>query len=334
MVHVGTDELPVGHLHAELRLTVRGHIPGLSAASVQVVVVKDGTETVVHKVFGRRTILQLRHPLILLEFENASEGSRYDFHVFVTGKPYTGVVQFSGLTVHQVAVAANPRFKRAELHVGEKLSLLVALIHERTSDLYRPLLPETGARGTEFAAGPPGERLQIAVAPFSNSEVRNWPPQHYAELIRSVLDRFPCDVTMLGTPDQASDARAIAELVRSPHLIDMVGRTSWADLQTVLRESDLVICNNSGTAHLAAAIGARVLAIYSGSHPPREWGPRGIRSVSLMRPMSCSPCGYERLKDCPYDHECMRSLTPVQVFAEVHDILAETRETESSVSVD
>ena len=72
----------------------------------------------------------------------------------------------------------------------------------------------------------------------------------------------------------------------------------------------------SGVGHLAASVGAPTLAIYSASHQPQEWGPRGPRSQALMAVVPCSPCGYDRLAECPYEHTCMQGLLPESVFAQ------------------
>ncbi len=75
-----------------------------------------------------------------------------------------------------------------------------------------------------------------------------------------------------------------------------------------------MICNNSGVAHLAAAHGARTLAIYSASHRPEEWGPRGPRVRVVMAIVPCSPCGHDTLPECPNEHACMRRITPQAVY--------------------
>ena len=114
----------------------------------------------------------------------------------------------------------------------------------------------------------------------------------------------------------------ITDSVQSPFLINLVGKTSWDELRDLLKITDLLICNNSGTAHLATAVGAKVLAIYSGSHPPREWGPRGMRAQALMYATPCSPCGYETLAQCTAGHACMRLITPDYVLLQAEAALA------------
>ncbi|MFL5267064.1 MAG: glycosyltransferase family 9 protein, partial [Stellaceae bacterium] len=80
--------------------------------------------------------------------------------------------------------------------------------------------------------------------------------------------------------------------------------------------------NNSGVAHLAAACGRPTLAIYSGSHQPQEWGPRGqtVRTITAL--VSCSPCGYEKLELCPNDHLCMSLIEPEVVLQHARVMLS------------
>jgi ADP-heptose:LPS heptosyltransferase len=102
----------------------------------------------------------------------------------------------------------------------------------------------------------------------------------------------------------------------------MAGRTDWLETAEIVRAADLVICNNSGVAHLAAACGTPTLAIYSGSHQPQEWGPRGAHVRAVTAVVACSPCGYERLEDCVNDHLCMRLIRPEMVVEEALTILS------------
>jgi ADP-heptose:LPS heptosyltransferase len=312
LVHGPYTELPVGRLVASVGLTLKGYIPGPFATSIRIDVVGDGNQLVNSRLFGRRSLLQLRREVVEFEFDNPHERSKFEFRIRADGRPMSGTVRFSGVSV-QLADAVPPaRFRPVEVHVGEKLSLLVALIRERTSDLYRGLIPP-GEPGPQIRSRIPG-RQRIAVAPFSNSTIRDWPPRHYARLISLLLERLPCEILLLGTPNQVSASQMLMEHIHSPHLINLIGRTAWSDLPGLLRSSDLVICNNSGIAHLAAAAGSRVLAIYSGSHQPQEWGPRGERAQAIMLDLPCSPCGFERLSECSIDHACMKKIMPEYVL--------------------
>jgi ADP-heptose:LPS heptosyltransferase len=103
---------------------------------------------------------------------------------------------------------------------------------------------------------------------------------------------------------------------------NLVGTTEWSDVPAVVQPADLVICNNSAIAHQAASLGVRTLAIYSASHQPLEWGPRGSRSRAIMMDVQCSPCGWERIEECNNDHRCMQMITPELVLVQVTQMLA------------
>jgi ADP-heptose:LPS heptosyltransferase len=194
----------------------------------------------------------------------------------------------------------------------------------------RVLGPEAGSPAAVSAsrpARPPDKAIEIVIAPFSNSSIRDWPVGQYATLIRLAIERFDCRVSLIGSPGQAAMARGLMDLlgdeVSRERVNNRVGKTSWSDLQDILLAADLVISNNSGIAHQSATLAAPTLAIYSGSHQPLEWGPRGPRSRAIMASVPCSPCGYERLEDCTNDHLCMRLITPQAVIDQAVRLLAE-----------
>ena len=89
--------------------------------------------------------------------------------------------------------------------------------------------------------------------------------------------------------------------------------------------ADLVIANNSGVAHLAAACGTPTLAIYSGSHQPQEWGPRGDNVRAVMALVPCSPCGYDKLEECPNDHLCMKQIAPETIADQAIAMLSDAK---------
>jgi ADP-heptose:LPS heptosyltransferase len=123
----------------------------------------------------------------------------------------------------------------------------------------------------------------------------------------------------------------VEENGRDRRVVNIAGSTDWSETAAIVRAANPVIANNSGVAHLAAASGTPILAIYSGSHQPQEWGPRGkdVRVVMAMVP--CSPCGYDRIERCPNDHQCMKQIAPETIADQdigmdvmfVMDIIAE-----------
>jgi ADP-heptose:LPS heptosyltransferase len=263
-----------------------------------------------------------------VEFDNPVAGAAHEFRLHARGRPFRGRLRFYGVWVERLDHPEPPRFKPAELHIGEQLSLLVRLIEERC----RPI--EVGARLSDGTPsdwrkqfGLPSAAKAIVIAPISNSSLRDWGLANYASLARRLLDSVDCAVILVGSAIQRERLdRIVAELGSSDRVVNLAGRSDWPQTIAIIRQADLVISNNSGVGHLAAAAGAPTLTIYSGSHQPQEWGPRGPRSRAMMALIACSPCGWDRLEQCPNEFSCMRLVTPQAVAEEALEMLSRPRE--------
>ncbi|MBV9782924.1 MAG: glycosyltransferase family 9 protein [Acidisphaera sp.] len=319
--------LPRGRFRITYGLRSLG-VPSLLGASVQIEVTRDGTHLVAREHLKRRRHLGMAAPS--LEFATENEGSHYEFRLHTGGRAPGARLRFTGVWLEQLEEGGVPgihsRLLPSELHVGEKLALLVSLVDERTRQLYTDrMLPEQPIADPDTAAALaaiPAQARRIVVAPLSNSRLRDWPLHRYAELVRRMLAELDCRVILIGSPAQAEPiARIVRDNGGDERILDLAGKTKWSDLPAILRQADLVICNNSGVAHLSAACGARTLALYSGSHQPQEWGPRGRDAHTIMAAVPCSPCGLDELESCPNGHRCMLEITPEFVMGQVMALL-------------
>ena len=114
----------------------------------------------------------------------------------------------------------------------------------------------------------------------------------------------------MGSGNEASLAEAIAKPLASPPVI-LTGRTSLRQLASVMQAADLCVTNDSGPMHLANALGTPTLAIF-GPTDPDATAPFQDPSAYIHKPPACWPCAY---RDCPFDHRCMESISPEEVFA-------------------
>ena len=298
--------LPRGRLRAHFGLRLVTALPRLSRVKLVIDVTRNaGSETVAT---GRVSWSHRGEPRgAVLEFANDDPGALYEFRIHARGRPIRSRLRFFGVRIELIG-GSNARFKRSELHIGEQLSLLVDLIEQRTRTLYPRDL---------FARTPPGFEItgrdasakQVVISPVSNSELRDWGTANYARLIALLLDRTDCRIVLVGSGAQHRQLeRILEENGRDPRITNVAGASDWFGTAEIVRAADLVIANNSGVAHLAAACGAPTLAIYSGSHQPQEWGPRGDSVRAIMALVPCSPCGYDKLEECPNDHLCMKQI--------------------------
>lgn len=244
-----------------------------------------------------------------LRFDHHAPDRKLEFRVFLHDPPYQGALRFHGVTLDRLAgiEPSLPGHLSSGTHVGERLDLLVELIagrfrQGRFSSL-RPMID----------APLPDARMDnaIFIAPFSNSTLRDWPLEHYEALIDDLAGKVQNPIGLLGARShEAQIDRIISRSRHGERLFALAGTVHWQALPALLGRAALVVSNNSGIAHLAAAVGTPTLAIYSGSHAQEEWGPRGPHTRVLTARVPCSPCALDRLSDCTHAHRCMTGIGP------------------------
>ena len=138
-----------------------------------------------------------------------------------------------------------------------------------------------------------------ALLPGTNWATKRWPAEHFAALVGPLRDRFGLASVVAG----AADAAAL------PGAVDLIGRTSLKQLVAVLGRASLVVANDSGPMHLAAALGRPLVVPFGPTHPART-GPYGRPECVLRLDLPCAPC-YAR--SCVHQ-SCLRWLSPSAVL--------------------
>jgi heptosyltransferase-2 len=181
--------------------------------------------------------------------------------------------------------------------------------------LPRPLLqslPETRNR-LLVRLGVRTAQPAVAFCPGAEyGPAKRWPEAHYAELARRLAARGFA-VWLVGSPKDHAVAETIAEQSGGA-CRNLCGRTDIAEAVDLLAAARLVVTNDSGLMHVAAAVGTPLIALY-GSSSPRFTPPLAAEARILSLGLACSPC-FER--ECPLGHlKCLADLAPERVFAEI-----------------
>lgn len=159
----------------------------------------------------------------------------------------------------------------------------------------------------------------ILVHPFGAYPEKEWAAERYAGLIERLVETHSARVLVTGAPGDETKAAALAELCAVP-FENLVGRTSVPSLGAVMRKTDLVITGDGGPMHLAAAVGARVIALF-GPTDPERWGPLSPQAVVFYRATDCGPC--DRAANCIRHPRCVDRTGVEDVAAKVAEILAD-----------
>jgi heptosyltransferase-2 len=141
---------------------------------------------------------------------------------------------------------------------------------------------------------------------------KRWPAAHFATLAR----RFVAEgrqVWLIGSPNDRAEADAVVAAAgdAAPAIRDLAGRTDLGTAIDLLSAASVVVSNDSGLMHAAAAVGVPLVALF-GSSSPVYTPPLSPQARIAKIDIACSPC-FKR--ECPLGHfRCMRELEPDAVY--------------------
>jgi heptosyltransferase II len=168
-------------------------------------------------------------------------------------------------------------------------------------------IPEAAARRADevlAAAGLPSGNGLVLLAPGSAvAATKRWPAQRFGALGDRLAERRWSCAVAVGPSEEALGA-AVSACAKAP--VPVLGADlDPVELAAVAARARLVVANDSGPMHLAAAVGTPVVAFFGPTDPGRT-APTGVPSRVLDRYVFCSPCF---LDECPYEHQCMNEIT-------------------------
>jgi lipopolysaccharide heptosyltransferase II len=152
----------------------------------------------------------------------------------------------------------------------------------------------------------------IALQPGARWDNKRWPVEYFAELVRLLAKEFPgARFAILGAPEDKPLGEVVSRAAPT-RCLNLCGETSLPEMVEWLRLSELMITNDTGPMHVAAALGTPLVALF-GPTEPRRTGPYGHLDSVLRIDLPCSPC----LKShCTYEkpNECLKAISPAMVF--------------------
>ena len=160
----------------------------------------------------------------------------------------------------------------------------------------------------------------IALQPGARWKNKRWPVKHFADLVRALAKKFPGTRFAIFGDQGDQPLGDVISQAAPERCLNLCGATSLPEMIEWLRRCDLMITNDTGPMHVAAALGKPLVALF-GPTEPRRTGPYGQLENVLRLELPCSPC----LKsDCHFEKpdECLRALSPAQVIAHIHKITA------------
>ncbi|MES2598083.1 MAG: lipopolysaccharide heptosyltransferase II [Verrucomicrobiota bacterium] len=201
----------------------------------------------------------------------------------------------------------EPKVKGPPMHHTDKYLYIAKIIGSDISGALVPTRPEPDSVH--------GFKIGIC-AGAEYGQAKRWPLDRFAEVMKQVSSKHAgIEWAFYGAPGEAAMGEQLSVLVgEGVKHTNLVGKTKLAGLITQLRTCHLLVTNDTGTMHLAAALGVPTVSIF-GSTEPVLTGPLGDQHTVIRHQVPCSPC-FKR--ECPFGHyECMTRITPEKVAGAV-----------------
>ena len=193
------------------------------------------------------------------------------------------------------------------------------IARDQAADMGAPLL-RLPAEERDKARAWLGERYPngaafAAVCPGANQPAKFWPMERFEEIGRRLIARGIEPVVIGGPVERAMGERLLAAWGRG---VNAAGQFSVIGSAALLGECRFLVGLDTGTTHLAAALGVPCVALYADRDPQGQWEPLGAGDVLLRRPVPCGGC---RAFDCPVPgHPCMTGISVDQVWRAILEV--------------
>ena len=257
-------------------------------------------------------------------FQNAFEAALIPFLAGVPVRLGYATEGRQKLLSHPLAV---PDWKNTKHEVFYYLYLIAALeqslygtnkILDTDPDAQIEVDDDKKATAREFldGFGPISQKGLVALCPGSiNSRAKRWPAERFAALGDRLIEN-DFSVLLIGSPAELDVSSAVVESMRQKPIV-LTGKTNLDQITSIISLADLLITNDTGPAHIGAALNTPTITIF-GPTNPLTTRPFSLQAEVLRHPPDCAPC---MLRDCPIDHRCMTAITVEEVFEHSSAIL-------------
>ena len=185
-------------------------------------------------------------------------------------------------------------------------------------------LPKRPAVAAALAARWPADGARwIILQPGARWDNKRWPAEYFAEMARCLVRENPeLRFAILGSGADEPLGQLITAAAPA-NCLNLCGRTSLPEMIEWVRRSDLMVTNDTGPMHVAAALGKPMVAVFGPTEPDRT-GPYGHLDDVLRMDLPCAPC---LSPHCTFSRplECLRAIAPDQVLTRVRRKLQDSR---------
>lgn len=158
------------------------------------------------------------------------------------------------------------------------------------------------------------KKIIVFCAGSANSPAKRWETESFAKLGDKLKNNLDAEVVLDGAKNEVEISQTVAAAMQTKPIV-LTGKTSLAKGAAILSVADLLVSNDTGAAHISAALGTKTLVIFGPTNPLTT---QPLGSEIIRQDVECSPCNF---RVCPIDHRCMTRISTDEVFRKAAQLL-------------
>ena len=165
---------------------------------------------------------------------------------------------------------------------------------------------------------------KITIVPSATHYTKRWLPDYFIELINMIYDKYASNFNLIGSNNDKEICKYIASKLRNKiNIVDYSGKTSILEATHIIDKSDLMITNDTGLMHIAAARQVPIVALYGSTVRDLGFAPYKAKNTICEVELKCRPCSHIGRKQCSKKHfNCMTLLSPDIVFNKMESLIS------------
>ena len=161
----------------------------------------------------------------------------------------------------------------------------------------------------------------IGMVPGAGYETKRWTETGFAQTADRLIEKYQATIIFLGGNKEKSLMAEIKSLMRHD-VLDVSGQLSLVESAALMQHCHLVLANDTGLMHMAAALKKPLIAFFGSTSAELGFLPCSPRQIILEKQLPCRPCTHVGKHHCPKGHfRCMRTISSAAAVAAADDVL-------------
>ncbi len=167
---------------------------------------------------------------------------------------------------------------------------------------------------------PSKNKLNVVIFPGATHNTKRVPKHILISFINN-YEHYDTSFFFLGSKSEKELTQEIAQKCKK-ECFDLAGKFNLVELVAAINEADIVISNDSGPMHIAAALGKPQIAFFGSTNVSLGFRPLNENAIVITNPIQCSPCTLHGRKECPLKHfACMENISTNSIYEAYKELI-------------